>query len=74
MGASLNFAVNKRAYALTDRSTWLAFGNKKNHGIIVENFPSLLNFYGIIPMNPDRCPRTNIIKAEKLINTTFEAL
>lgn len=68
MGASLNFAVNKRAYALTDRSTWLAFGNKKNHGIIVENFPSLLNFYGIIPMNPDRCPRTNIIKAEKLIN------
>ncbi len=68
MGASLNFAVNKKAYALTDRSTWLSFGNKKEHTIVVENFPSLLNFYGIIPINPKRCPRTNIIKAEKLIN------
>ena len=68
MGASLNLAVNKKAYALTDKSTWLAFGNKRDHGIIVENFPSLLNFYGIIPINPDRCPQTNLVKAEKLIN------
>lgn len=68
MGASLNFAVNKSAFVLADRSTWLAFGNKKNHKIIVENFPNLLNYYGIIPINPKKCPRTNILKAKKLIN------
>ena len=29
MGASLNIAVNTKAYILTDRSTWISFGNKK---------------------------------------------
>jgi tungstate transport system substrate-binding protein len=28
MGATLNTAVGKQAYALTDRGTWLYFANK----------------------------------------------
>ena len=29
--------MNIGAYILSDRSTWISFGNKKNHTIIVEN-------------------------------------
>ena len=28
MGASLNIAVNKNAYLITDRATWISFKNK----------------------------------------------
>ena len=49
MGSSLNLAVNIGAYILSDRSTWISFGNKKNHTIIVENEPLLVNNYGITP-------------------------
>ena len=39
MGGAINIAVNKEAYILSDRSTWLSFKNKKNHVILVENEP-----------------------------------
>lgn len=67
MGSSLNFAVNIGAYILSDRSTWISFGNKKNHMIIVENEPLLLNNYGIIPINPKNCPTTKFTEAEEFI-------
>ena len=67
MGSSLNFAVNIGAYILSDRSTWISFGNKKNHTIIVENEPLLVNNYGIIPINPKNCPTTKSSEAEKFI-------
>ena len=31
MGASLNMAVNKNAYLITDRATWISFKNKSDH-------------------------------------------
>ena len=34
MGGAINIAVNKEAYILSDRSTWLSFKNKKNHVIL----------------------------------------
>jgi len=43
MGGAINIAVNKDAYVLSDRSTWLSFANKKNHVILVENEPLLYN-------------------------------
>ena len=51
MGGAINIAVNKEAYILSDRSTWLSFKNKKNHVILVENEPLLYNYYGVIPIN-----------------------
>ena len=36
MGATLNTAVGKQAYALTDRGTWLAFANKDDFKVLVE--------------------------------------
>ena len=68
MGSSLNMAVNMDAYILTDRSTWITFQNKKNHTIILENEPSLLNFYGIIPINPKVCPNVNFKEANAFVD------
>jgi tungstate transport system substrate-binding protein len=48
---------------LSDRSTWLAYGDKKQHRIVFEGDPPLFNQYGIIPVSPNRCPDTNVSAA-----------
>ena len=58
MGGALNIAVNKNAYIISDRATWISFNNKKEHEILVSNEPLLLNHYGVIPINPSKCPGT----------------
>lgn len=62
MGATLNTAVGKRAYTLTDRGTWLSFANKDDFEVLVEGDPKLFNQYGVILVNPEKHPR---VKAEK---------
>ena len=64
MGATLNVAVQMEAYVLSDRATWLAFKNKLQHLILFEGDESLFNQYGIIPVNPNKCPsvKTNLSK------------
>jgi len=56
MGATLNFAVQAEAYTISDRATWLAFGNKAGHVILFDGDPALFNQYGVIPVSPTRCP------------------
>ena len=56
MGATLNIGTGMGAYVMTDRATWIAFGNKGGHRIVVEGDPRLFNQYGIILVNPDRHP------------------
>ena len=56
MGATLNFAVQAEAYTISDRATWLAFGNKAGHAILFDGDPALFNQYGVIPVSPTRCP------------------
>ncbi len=68
MGASLNIAVNKNGFILTDRATWISFNNKRDHVIFAEGDRILYNYYGIIPINPKKCPKSNIKASEKLIN------
>ena len=58
MGGALNIAVNKNAYIISDRATWTSFNNKREHEILVSNEPLLLNHYGVIPINPSKCPNT----------------
>lgn len=57
MGATLNVAVGMGAYALTDRATWISFGNKGDFEIHVEGDEDLFNQYGVILVNPERHPR-----------------
>ena len=52
MGATMNTAIGKHAYALTDRGTWLSFTNKSDFKIMVEGDPSLFNQYGVTLVNP----------------------
>tara|TARA_B100000035_G_scaffold95679_1_gene81141 strand:- start:844 stop:1653 length:810 start_codon:yes stop_codon:yes gene_type:complete len=73
MGGAINIAVNKEAYVLSDRSTWLSFKNKKNHVILVENEPLLYNYYGVIPISPKKCPDVKFEKAKIFINWLISA-
>ena len=56
MGATLNTAVGMNAYALTDRATWIAFGNKGDFKIAVEGDERMFNQYGVILVSPQKCP------------------
>ena len=62
MGATLNVATGMGAYVLTDRATWIAFGNKGNYQIAVEGDDRLFNQYGVILVNPEKHPN---VKAEQ---------
>lgn len=59
MGATLNIAVGMQAYTLTDRATWLSFGNRQQHEILYQRDPALFNQYGVIIVNPDHCADSN---------------
>ena len=61
MGTTLNIAVAMGAYALTDRATWIKFGNKGDHVILVEGDDRLFNQYGVILVNKAVHPN---VKAE----------
>ena len=54
MGATLNVATGMGAYVLTDRATWIAFGNKGDYQIAVEGDDRLFNQYGVILVNPEK--------------------
>jgi len=56
MGATLNAGIAMKAYVLTDRATWLSFGNKQDFAVEVDGDPALFNQYGVILVNPERCP------------------
>ena len=56
MGSTLNIAAGMNAYVLSDRSTWLKFGNKADLSILVEGDKRLFNQYGIILVNKERHP------------------
>ena len=68
MGATLNIAVGMNAYALTDRATWTKFGNKGDFQIHVEGDQKLFNQYGVILVNPEKCPNVNTASGQKLID------
>ncbi|MGR3462667.1 MAG: extracellular solute-binding protein [Roseovarius sp.] len=61
MGATLNTGTAMGAYIMTDRATWIAFGNKGDYEIAVEGDPKMFNQYGIILVNPEKHPS---VKAE----------
>ena len=68
MGVTLNTAVGKSAYALSDRGTWLSFGNKKDFKILVEGDPKLFNQYGVILVNPARHPNVRAKDGQAFID------
>ena len=65
MGATLNYAVQSHSYTLTDRATWLAFGNRFDHAILMQGDPALFNQYAIVSISPDRCPSVASAAADR---------
>lgn len=68
MGATLNTGTAMGAYILTDRATWIAFGNKGTHQIALEGVPRLFNQYGIILVNPDRHPNVKTTLGQNFVD------
>ncbi|WP_298964761.1 extracellular solute-binding protein [uncultured Roseibium sp.] len=68
MGATLNTGTGMNAYVLTDRATWIAFGNKGDHGIAVEGDARLFNQYGVILVNPKKHPHVKAELGQVFIN------
>ena len=66
MGATLNAAIGMNAYTLTDRATWIAFENKRNHTI--EGDKKLHNQYGIVSINPEHCKNLKTEAAQSFID------
>lgn len=65
MGADLNAAAALDAYTLTDRGTWLSFGNRRNLVVLLEGDPRLLNRYDVIELNPKLHPQIKVELAKK---------
>ncbi len=68
MGATLNTASGMNAYALTDRATWVQFGNKGDLEILAEGDPKLFNQYGIILVNPKKHPHVKAAEGQQFVD------
>ena len=66
MGAALNMAAATNAATLTDRGTWLSFGNRRNLIPLVEGDNRLINRYRVIELNPTKHPTAKLTAAHTL--------
>jgi tungstate transport system substrate-binding protein len=66
MGAALNAAAAMGAYTVSDRGTWLSFGNKAGMTIVLEGDRRLLNRYDVILLNPQTHPHAKQLPAQRL--------
>jgi tungstate transport system substrate-binding protein len=68
MGAVLTIANEQQAYTLSDRATYLA---RQLEGteleILVEGDSRLFNPYGVIEVNPEKCPAINVAGAHTFV-------
>jgi tungstate transport system substrate-binding protein len=68
MGAALNASSAMGAYVLADRGTWLSFKNKGNLEIVLEGDKRLFNQYGIMLVNPAKCPAVKADLGQRFID------
>ncbi|WP_323783568.1 substrate-binding domain-containing protein [Leisingera sp.] len=54
MGAALNTASGMDGYIMSDRASWLNFGNKGGLALLFAGDPVLFNQYAYIPVNPEK--------------------
>jgi tungstate transport system substrate-binding protein len=73
MGLTLQVAGEKRAYALSDLGTHLAFRERTRLVVVSKRFPGLRNEYSLLPVNPERFPRVNAAGALELQAFFLEA-
>ena len=73
MGTTLNTSIGMGSYTLTDRATWVTFKNKYDFKIYIEGKRALFNQYGVILVNPERCPNVKAQAGQKFIDWLMSA-
>jgi tungstate transport system substrate-binding protein len=73
MGATLNTGLGMGAYVLTDRATWISFKNKGDFEILVEGDKQLFNQYGVMLINPEKCPNVKADLGQAFIDWLLSA-
>ncbi len=68
MGPALNTASAMNAYILADRGTWLSFKNRGDLEILVQGDPALFNQYGVMLVNPAKCPHVKKDLGQKYVD------
>jgi len=68
MGAALNIAAATDAYVLSDRATWIHFGNKGDLQIVVQGDKRLFNQYGVMLVNPQKHPNLKATLGQEFID------
>ena len=68
MGATLNTAAAMGGYTLSDRGSWVSFGNKGAIEILVEGDQRLHNPYSAIVVNPERHPHVHVREAQAFVD------
>jgi tungstate transport system substrate-binding protein len=68
MGTTLNTGIGMGAYVMTDRASWIKFGNRQRHKILLAGDKRLFNQYGVILVNAARHPRVKAVPGQKFID------
>jgi tungstate transport system substrate-binding protein len=68
MGATLNVASAMAGYTLSDRASWVSFGNKGELAILVEGDTRLHNPYAAIVVNTERHPHVRARDAQIFVD------
>lgn len=62
------YANERQAYVLMDRATYLTLKREITLQVLVEKDPDLLNYIGVIRVNPARFPRVNATEATRFVD------
>jgi tungstate transport system substrate-binding protein len=65
MGPTLNTAAAMDAYVMSDRATWVAFGNRQNLELLFEGDKVLFNQYGSLLLSEEKHPHLKHEMASK---------
>ncbi|WP_306030635.1 substrate-binding domain-containing protein [Stappia sp. MMSF_3263] len=68
MGATLNTGTGMGAYIMTDRATWISFGNKGEYKVAVEGDDKMFNQYGIILVSKDKHPNVKADLGQQFVD------
>jgi tungstate transport system substrate-binding protein len=68
MGAALNMVAVTDGYTLSDRGTWLSFGNKQNLDLLFNGVAGLRNPYSAIVVNDKKFPHVKTEAANTFVD------
>ena len=65
MAETAGIAIERRAYTLIDRGTWLALGPRPGASVLCEGDPELRNPYHVLVVSPARHPGARVDEARR---------